>query len=260
MKSITFHSYKGGTGKTTLAANIAVILAQAGHNVALLDMDFTAPSLHTLFGISDNKAYLNDYVDNKAKPSDILINVAPTLHLKSKLLISFSNPNVGVIREQLSKDRKWQMKALSQLLILKKELETRNIDYLILDSSPGIHYGSVNAIVISDFTILVSKVDNFDFDGIVKIIDDLYNTLDKKTYILFNKVVMPLFEEPNHSNMMQIIDETFKGKSEIMGFIPCYCTVPLGMGSEIFAITQPNLPFVQEIKKIAKKLEEINLK
>jgi chromosome partitioning protein len=48
-KSIVFHSYKGGTGKTTLAANYAALLARKGFRVFLLDLDVYAPSLQTYF-------------------------------------------------------------------------------------------------------------------------------------------------------------------------------------------------------------------
>ena len=41
-KSVAFHSYKGGTGKTTIAANLAAYLAQNGQTVFLLDLDVYA--------------------------------------------------------------------------------------------------------------------------------------------------------------------------------------------------------------------------
>ena len=44
-KSISIHSSRGGTGKTLLATNLAVLYAQSGLNVALIDLDFRAPSL-----------------------------------------------------------------------------------------------------------------------------------------------------------------------------------------------------------------------
>jgi MinD-like ATPase involved in chromosome partitioning or flagellar assembly len=46
---IAFHSYKGGTGKTTIASNLAAMLAARGYKVSLLDLDVYAPSLHAYF-------------------------------------------------------------------------------------------------------------------------------------------------------------------------------------------------------------------
>ena len=257
MKCFTLHSYKGGTGKTTLGANLAAILAKKGRDVAILDLDFQAPSLHTLFGLSAGTRYLNDYLTEEVSHKEVLNDRSASLDVKGKLVVAFSNPDVEAIRSQLSKDRKWHMQALSQLLNLKKKLESDGFDYVILDSAPGVHYSSVNAIVVSDFTIIIAKIDNFDFDGTLNLLNGLYDPLDKKTYLLFNKVVPPLFEEPRHTQMSQTISEMFSKKTDIIGYLPCYCEVPLGMGSEIHALTQPKSPFVIGVKQVASDLESL---
>ena len=51
MTTVTFYSYKGGTGRTLLVANTAVFLASAGKRVVLLDFDLEAPGLPYKFGL-----------------------------------------------------------------------------------------------------------------------------------------------------------------------------------------------------------------
>ncbi|MFH1844236.1 MAG: ATP-binding protein, partial [bacterium] len=55
-KQITIASGKGGTGKTTVATNLAVTAARAGHEVVLLDCDVEAPNCH-LFLASDSQEH-----------------------------------------------------------------------------------------------------------------------------------------------------------------------------------------------------------
>ena len=46
---IAFHSYEGGTGKITIDANLAALLATKGYRLFLLDLDVYAPSLQAYF-------------------------------------------------------------------------------------------------------------------------------------------------------------------------------------------------------------------
>jgi septum site-determining protein MinD len=48
-KIVTIHSYRGGTGKSNITANIAVCAHQAGKRVAVLDTDLQSPGIHLLF-------------------------------------------------------------------------------------------------------------------------------------------------------------------------------------------------------------------
>ena len=51
MKTITFYSYKGGTGRSLLLVNTAHYIARAGGKVVVLDLDFEAPGLHNKLNV-----------------------------------------------------------------------------------------------------------------------------------------------------------------------------------------------------------------
>ena len=53
-------SCKGGVGKSTVACNIAITLANQGHKVGLLDADIYGPSVPTLLGIGDKEPEVKD--------------------------------------------------------------------------------------------------------------------------------------------------------------------------------------------------------
>jgi chromosome partitioning protein len=77
-KCIAFHSYKGGTGKTTLAANFAALLAKKGHHVFLLDLDVYAPSLQSYFE-TDPKKWINDFLFENAELKEVVMDFTPLI-------------------------------------------------------------------------------------------------------------------------------------------------------------------------------------
>src|SRR4030042_2165660 len=88
-----------------------------------------------------------------------------------------------------SKDRKWEIEALGRLLSLKDTLTNEmQFDYVFFDTSPGLQYSSINAIVAADIVLVISSTDKSDVEGTRRMIQDLYAIFDKKTALIANKV------------------------------------------------------------------------
>ena len=119
--TIAFHSYKGGTGKTTLISNLASLFALEGMNVGLLDFDLYAPSL-TMYFEKKPDAYVNNLLRGDLDEEKGQVNVAPMLvdmsselKLKGKLLLAFSNPQKSEIDDiEFRHSDKWQNQALKR--------------------------------------------------------------------------------------------------------------------------------------------------
>ena len=66
-KIISIHSFRGGTGKSNLTANVATTLALGGKRIGIIDTDIQSPGIHVLFGLHGDTIdhSLNDYLWGK---------------------------------------------------------------------------------------------------------------------------------------------------------------------------------------------------
>src|SRR2546423_12344360 len=63
-KIVSVHSFRGGTGKSNLTANLATLLAREGKRVGIVDTDIQSPGIHVIFNLDDSRINraLNDYL------------------------------------------------------------------------------------------------------------------------------------------------------------------------------------------------------
>jgi chromosome partitioning protein len=199
-RCIAFHSYKGGTGKTTIASNFAVLLAKKGYRVFLLDLDVYAPSLQAYFEREPPK-WINDFLWNNAKVEEVLVDLtSATLsnnnitHNSGKLYVGFCNPKKEEIYrlDGAGKQDSSKIQLLRRFVLLREQIISNyDADYIIIDTSPGIRYWSINALAVADTLFLTLKMDNLDIDGTRKMASDIYSSFSKfgaKSYLVLNRV------------------------------------------------------------------------
>ncbi|MCF7853503.1 MAG: P-loop NTPase [Candidatus Pacebacteria bacterium] len=114
-------SGKGGVGKSTIAANLAVLLAQQGKRVGLLDVDIHGPSIPRLLGLDGQRLT----ADNDAL---VPLSVNPNLHVVSIAFALEEHDTALIWRGPL------KMGVIQQFL---GDVTWGACDYLIVDSPPG---------------------------------------------------------------------------------------------------------------------------
>lgn len=254
-RAVAIHSYKGGTGKSSIAANLAAHYARAGRNTCLLDYDFRAPSLNILFKANPKK-WLNGFLDGSCEVEETLVDFSERFKTKGKLIVGFANPSFEAMKEMMTKDRRWEMKALHRTLSAKTTIYSKyHADYILFDTSPGIHYSSVNALAGSDVIALVMKPDEFDMEGTKEMVRGIYNVLGRKTGILLNKITNEALQIQGGQEKLV---KTLEGSLDlpIIGMIPWKSDVLATGGRLIHVFDQPDHEFSRAIHNIGEKLEK----
>ena len=120
---IAVSSGKGGVGKSTVTANLAVALAKLGYRVGLLDTDIFGPSMPKMFQVEDGRPYAEN-VDGR----DLIVPIEK-YGVKLLSIGFFVNPDQATL---------WRggmaCNALKQLI---GEAKWGELDYFILDTPPG---------------------------------------------------------------------------------------------------------------------------
>jgi len=258
-KVIAIHSSRGGTGKTVIATNLAATYANKGLNIALLDLDFRAPSLITVFskGIRGPvKHWLNDFMNGRCTIDQALVDVSEEYGLKGRLLIGLANPTIDAIQNVMGKSRAWEVTAVKKLFSLRSTLfNNMNIDCCIFDTSPGIQYSSINAVISSDVSIIVTTLDSLDIKGVQRMLAEFYDAFEKRTVVLMNKV-FPQTRIWSNGRQKEFINQMEKAlKHPIIAVIPCYCDVLQAERASLLAIEKSGHPFLRTLQEVAKKLE-----
>ena len=114
-------SGKGGVGKSTVAANLAVLLSMRGNRVGLLDIDIHGPSIPRLLNLESHQIRANGDVLLPVDFSENLkvLSIGFLLRERNDAVIWRGPMKYGVIKQFL------------------KDVEWGELDYLVIDSPPG---------------------------------------------------------------------------------------------------------------------------
>ena len=196
-----------------------------------------------------------------------------------KLFVSFSNSSKeeitkldGTLRQDSSK-----LELLRKFILIKEEMAYQyDIDYIIIDTSPGIRYWSINSLAIADLILLSLKMDSIDIEGTKKMANEIYSAFTKlgtKSLLLFNRAAgycLPpnLIQETSYApeaNYINVLNEqsfvTDKFKKdvdmEIIGNIPCYCDIQFDNKEFLTVLKHPYHPFTHLLKDLVDKIEKM---
>lgn len=142
---IGISSGKGGVGKSTVSANIAISLASKGYKVGLLDADIFGPSMPRMFGVEDEQLYMvsqdgRDWIEPVEKYGVKMLSIGFVVDKKSPVL--WRGGMASNALKQLISDAWWG-----------------DLDYFLIDMPPGtsdIHLTLVQTLPITGVVVVTT--------------------------------------------------------------------------------------------------------
>ncbi|MFW9996481.1 MAG: ParA family protein [Candidatus Odinarchaeota archaeon] len=181
---IMVHSYKGGTGKTAVAINLARYLAiKEKKKVLLIEQDTHGSSFTSIFRVKVEKTW-NDFYNRNSSIKELI-----TSHSGLDLICARAQ-DIEIPQDQSPKV--FYARQLERLNMQKKSL-LASYDHVILDTRPGYTIELINSISIADTAILLTRLDADTVEKTIDMYNDVYTQFkDRKIILVQNQVPEPV--------------------------------------------------------------------
>jgi MinD-like ATPase involved in chromosome partitioning or flagellar assembly len=250
-KIVSVHSYRGGTGKSNLTSNLASCIAAQGKRVGIVDTDIQSPGVHMLFGLEDNVVdfTLNDYLWGQCAIKEAAYDVSHVLkkwHFATNgtvYLIPASvktNHITRILREGYNEEM-----LIVGFQDLVKDLQ---LDYLFIDTHPGINEETLHSIAISSLLVLILRPDYQDYQGTAVTVE-LARMLGVSEMLLVVNKALPIF---NLDDFRQQIEAAYN--VSVAGIFPLCEELAHLASSDIFCLRYPNHSWSETVRAVAKRI------
>lgn len=246
-KIVSIHSFRGGTGKSNTTANLSCLVALAGKRVAVVDTDVQSPGIHMPFGLAEERVEfaLNHFIWGECPIEKAAYDVSnalkgpggPIYLVPSSMKIS----DIGRILKE-----GYDVRLLNdgfQALIEKLDL-----DYLFIDTHPGVNEETLLSIAISDTLVLILRPDQQDFQGTAVTVE-LAKKLDVPQMLLVINKALPSMNF-----------EALREKAQKIYDVPVAAVLPLTTemvqlaSSGMISLAYPELEVSKELRKVAAQI------
>jgi MinD-like ATPase involved in chromosome partitioning or flagellar assembly len=247
-KIVSVHSYRGGTGKSNLTANLSTLVAATGLRVGIVDTDIQSPGIHVLFGLDESKINrsLNDYLWGRCAIEDTAYNItpAPIAARGGCMFLIPSSVKTGEITKILREG--YDVGLLNDGF--QALLQRLKLDFLFIDTHPGLNEETLLSIAISDILILILRPDRQDFQGTAVTVEVARKLNVARLLMVINKALPQL----DFVKLREQVEASYN--ADVAGVFP-ECTEMLILASGgIFALHYPQHPFTKELQKVAQHL------
>lgn len=162
---VSLHSFRGGTGKSNTAANVAALLARDGLAVGVVDTDLQSPGIHMLFGLEQATLAhsLNDYLWGGCQAKQAAHDVTGVLgeDVAGRVYLVPASVRAADIGRVMRDG--YDVELLNEGF---RELASDlSLDVLLIDTHPGLNEETLLSIAVSHTLVIVMRPDQQDYEG-----------------------------------------------------------------------------------------------
>jgi len=252
-KIIAIHSFRGGTGKSNTTANLAVLIARAGNRVGIVDTDIHSPGIHVIFGRRPESFThtLNDYLHGNCSIKQAAYDVTESSigtvgpdDERPRIFLIPSSIQVGEIARILREG--YDVALLNDGF--QDLLRDLNLDYLLIDTHPGVNEETLLSIAISNAFVLIMRPDSQDFQGTAVTVE-LARRLDvERIMVIVNKI-------PNSMDRELLREQVESGyRATVAGMLPLCNEMAELASSGLFVNGHRDHPLTLELARIADQI------
>ncbi|HML24023.1 MAG TPA: MinD/ParA family protein [Aggregatilinea sp.] len=251
---IAVHSFRGGTGKSNLAANMATAAAMQGYRVGIVDTDIQSPGAHVLFGFDEtmlDKA-LNDYLWGKAPIEDTAYPIHETVadqpgraFLKPlRMWLIPSSIRTGEIARVLREG--YDVGLLNEGF--HTLLDKLRLDYLLIDTHPGLNEETLLSIAVSNAVAIILRPDQQDFQGTAVTVDVARKLDVPRMHMIVNKVLARY----DFGKIKAQVEAAYD--VPVAGVLPLSEDVAANASSNVFCALYPDHPWSDMLRQITDRV------
>jgi septum site-determining protein MinD len=252
---VSIHSFRGGTGKSNVTANLAAQVALANKRVGIVDTDIQSPGIHVLFGLDETNMgnTLNDFLHEKCTIQEVAFPVGEhagkRAQLAGKHLWLFPSSIRGAEISKILREG-------FDINLLNTGLQTLmnefSLDYLFLDTHPGLNEETLLSIAISDLLIIILRPDHQDFQGTAVTVD-IARSLDVPEMLLMVNKAVPGYD---YDDLKEQIESAYK--ASLTGILPLNFELADNASKDLFSLSNPDHPWSQELRKVTEAILSVS--
>ncbi|MER5931499.1 MinD/ParA family protein [Streptomyces sp. NPDC002054] len=238
-RTVVVHSHRGGTGKSTVLANLALLLADGGRRVGVVDTDIQSPTLDLLFRLPPGGGSLTDYLLGRCE-----IEAAAHPVARPGLYVVPARTGTTALREIMATG--YDVGLLPEGF--DRFADRYALDLLLLDTHAGLNNESVTAMASADILVLLVRADRIDLSGVEETLA-LAGRLTCRRALVMSMAPVGMDREPARRRAEEVYGAPLAG---ILPYVPEMAAL---YGERIFADAHPDHPLVGEFRTIITALD-----